>query len=207
MSVLSELRDVGGCAGGVAIYTAAKELARIRNIARKKRKLWASTKKVMKSYFPKLNLDEVEFCINSSLPPNWFQSPDRIQAMTFGYRIYFKGSRVQGSKPGLKLLMHELVHVDQVRRLGSDVAFACAYGEGYLKSGSYKNNSMEVAAVDFVDQHGKSLPDGVKKTAPGTHIHGFPKCRGGKHHKSCAGKREELSCGQMLNTFLCVHTT
>ena len=83
--------------------------------------------------------------------------------MTFGYTIFFKGSNIQKSRGGLKLLMHELVHVDQVRRKGGEVAFACDYGKGYLKGGSYRKNPMEVEAYDFVDKHGDSLPDGVKK--------------------------------------------
>ena len=59
--------------------------------------------------------------------------------------------------------MHELVHVDLVRRKGGEVAFACDYGKGYLKGGNYRKNPMEVEAYDFVDKHGDSLPDGVKK--------------------------------------------
>lgn len=154
MSVLSTLKKAGGCAGGVVIYNAAKAAARVANVARKRRKLKGDTKKLMRRHFPKLNLNKVRFCINSSLPANWFQSPDKTAGMTFGYTIYFKKSGVQKSKAGLALLMHELVHVDQVRRRGnSQRRFACDYGKGFLKGGSYRKNPMEVEAYDFVSNH------------------------------------------------------
>lgn len=207
MSVLSELKKAGGCAGGVAIYFAARELARIRNIQRKERKLWSSTREVMQQFFPKLNFREVEFCINSSLPGNWFESPDRVQATTFGTRMYFKGSNIQKSRAGLQLLMHELVHIDQIRRKGGENAFACAYGKGYLEAGSYRQNPLEVEAYDFVATHGNSLPDGVKKPELVTHVHYFPKCGGGKHHSSCAGKKAEHFCMKVMGAaYTCVHT-
>jgi len=164
MSVLSSLKEAGGCSGGVAVYSGAKALAMAANLQRKHRTLWPETKKLLNSFFPKLNLNRVRFCIKSSLPPNWFESPDKVDAMTFGETIFFKGTDIQKSKAGLKLLMHELVHVDQVRRKGGEIPFACAYGKGYLEAGSYRNNPMEVEAYDFVAGHGDLLHD-VKKTS------------------------------------------
>lgn len=208
MSVLSELKKAGGCSGGVAVYSGAKALALAANVQRKRRKLWASTKKLMKNYFPKLDLGKVRFCIHSSLPGNWFTSRDSVQGMTFGYTIFFKGTNLQKSRAGLKLLMHELVHVDQVRRKGGEIAFACAYGKGYLSGGSYRQNPMEVEAYDFVAKHGSSLPDGVTKPEIAIHSHGLPRCQGGKHHKSCAGKKAELFCIKLAfgSSFTCAHT-
>ena len=163
MSVLSELRKFGGSAGGIHVYAGAKALVYTRNSMRKRRKLWKSTRKVMKKYFPKLKLGKVRFCINCSLPGNWFESPDKVAAMTFGDTIFFKGTYIQKSRDGLKLLMHELVHVDQVRRKGGELKFAAAYGRGYLKGGSYRKNPMEVEAYNFVAKNGNSLPNGCKK--------------------------------------------
>jgi Domain of unknown function (DUF4157) len=116
---------------------------------------------LMGRYFPGLDLNEVEFCLDSTLPANWFAPPGDVAAMTFGYRIYFKGSGIQDSQAGLKLLMHELVHADQVRRRGGEVSFACHYGRGYLEAGGYRSNPMEAEAYAFVVKHGPSLPDGV----------------------------------------------
>lgn len=153
MSVLATLKKAGGSAGGVAIYDAAKAAALLTNIPRKRRKLKDSTKKLMKKYFPQLKLGKVRYSINANLPANWFEHPNKVDAMTFGHWIVFKGSRIQGTKRGLSLLMHELVHVDQVRRFGGEHAFASRYGQGYLKGGSYRNNPLEVEAYDFVAKH------------------------------------------------------
>jgi hypothetical protein len=55
--------------------------------------------------------------------------------------------------------MHELVHVDQLRRRGdNEDRFACDYGKGYLEAGNYRNNPLEEEAYDFVDSHSVPLP-------------------------------------------------
>jgi hypothetical protein len=156
----AELQKAGG---GVAVYYAAKGACFYANMARKRRKLWKNTRKLMKQYFPDLKLNDVRFCIQATLPANWFESPVRAEAMTFGNTIFFKGSDYQKSRRGLTLLMHELVHADQVRRLGSEPQFAAAYGDGFLTAGSYRDNPMEKAARDMEARYGASLPDGVKK--------------------------------------------
>jgi hypothetical protein len=158
MRVLTTIKNAGGCSGGVAIYSGAKALCVAGNVQRKKRKLWSNTKREMRKHLPKLDLNKVRFCIHSKLPANWYESPGKVAAMTFGYTIYFKGTDVQKTRDGLRLLLHELVHVDQVRKLGSETAFACEYGKGYLKAGSYSRNPMELAAEDLVNRVGDSLP-------------------------------------------------
>ena len=160
MSVLSTLKSAGGCAGGYSIYYAAKGSAYGVNFQRKERKLWPDTRAKMKHFFPDLDIGHVRFSINCRLPGNWFMSAGSVAGMTFGYRIFFKGTNVQKSWPGLELLMHELVHVDQVRRRGKDEGrFACDYGKGYLKGGSYEKNPMEAKAINFVGTH--RLPDSL----------------------------------------------
>jgi len=163
MSALSELKRAGGSAGGVAIYSAAKVAAELSNVQRKDRKLWKTTRAEMRKYFPKLDLTKVTFHINSTLPGNWFQTAGSVEAMTFGYTIFFKHSDYQKSRKGLKYLMHELVHVDQVRRKGGEIAFAQAYGRGFLAAGNYRDNPLEVEAYEFVEKNGDALPNGVKK--------------------------------------------
>lgn len=157
-SILSYLRKEGGCIGGRMIYFAARGAASLANSKlfawRKRRELSDRTKRLMKPFFPKLNLNNVRFCINSTLPANWFEPRSKVKAMTFGYRIYFKEGGIQKSRAKLQLLMHELVHVDQVRRHGnSEWNFACAYGKGFLKGKSYLNNPMEIEAREFVKNH------------------------------------------------------
>ena len=161
MSVLDTLRDLGGggCTGGVAIYEAAKLIAQVRNRTRRARKLKPETICRLNDLFPDLDLSRVRIYINASLPANWFTSADDIYGMTFGYKIYFKGSGYQKSEGGLRKLMHELVHVDQVRRRGDrESRFACDYGKGYLAAGNYEDNPLEKEAYDFVNNHSVPLP-------------------------------------------------
>jgi hypothetical protein len=151
MSVIGTLRKLGGCAGGIAIYDATKAAAAAANSIpgdyREFHSLRPETKRRLRFLFPELNFDKVEFRRNCTLPPGWFG--DNVDAMTFGYTIYFRIGNIQGTEAGLRLLIHELVHVDQVRRRGdSETKFACDYGVGYLSAGDYENNPLEREARD-----------------------------------------------------------
>lgn len=162
MSIMNTLRNLGGCVGGQLVYQQAKDAARIRNINRRARALTPETICRLQGLFPRLNLSRVRFYINASLPPNWFTSANNVDGMTFGYRIYFKRSRIQRSESGLRLLIHELVHVDQIRRRGgSELQFACDYGMGFLSSGNYRQNPLEVEAYNFYPST-KPLPPPCK---------------------------------------------
>ena len=155
MVVLEKLRDSGGYAGGIAIYNAAKMAAAAANMTRKEQKLSDETISRLQPLFPELDLRRVTFVVNASLPDNWFESADKVPSMTFGYQIYFKKSNVETTERGLGLLIHELVHVDQIRRRGnSETAFAGDYGAGFLEAGSYRKNPLEVEAYDFQDKVG-----------------------------------------------------
>lgn len=150
MSIRSFLEEHGGCAGGRLIYYAAQTTVQLANWTRDKHRISAETRARLQPLFPELDLDKVEYKMCCSLPGNWFTSADEVEAMTFGYMLYFKDSDVEQTTSGLNTLMHELVHVEQVRRLGSEHAFACEYGIGYL-AGGYRNNPLEEEAYDFVD--------------------------------------------------------
>jgi Domain of unknown function (DUF4157) len=154
MSIKSFLQDKGGCAGGRLVYYAAQTSAALVTIGRKTHKLDANAKAKLGPLFPGLNLSKVRFKTGCSLPGNWFEKGSKVDAMTFGYFIYFKGKYILKSDAKLNLLMHELVHVDQVRRYGSEHKFACEYGKGYLAAGSYRSNPLEVEAYDFVATFG-----------------------------------------------------
>jgi hypothetical protein len=115
----------------------------------------------MRAHFPALDLAAVRICRNASLPPNWLPGAPRVAGMAFGNHIFLTLDDYARSRRGLRLLMHELVHTDQVRRAGSERAFACAYGRGFLVGGGYRGNPLEEEAYAFVAEHGASLPDGV----------------------------------------------
>lgn len=153
MGIIDTLRDMGGCAGGVTIYFAAKGLAIARNLQRIDRKLRQETIDLLQPLFPELDLKKIEFNVNAFLPSEWYD--DNADAMTFGDKIYFKHSNIQNDNrtdSSLMLLMHELVHADQVRRLGGETVFACEYGMGFVNAGfNYENNPLEVEANAFED--------------------------------------------------------
>lgn len=154
MNVLNTLKDLGGSAGGIAVYFGAKAVAELANITKERNKLKAGVKEKFAPLFPELDLDRVRIRPDCTLPANWFTSPNRIQAMTFGYTIYCKGQHMQSTPEKLDVLMHELFHVDQVRKRGDNEAqFAADYGKAFLNAGSYENNPMEVKADNFVTQH------------------------------------------------------
>jgi hypothetical protein len=154
VSVLDILRDLGGCEGGQVVYKAAKAALAIRHPLRTRRRLRPETILRLQPLYPTLDLRRVSFVTSASLPANWFS--DGVVGMTFGYQIWFAWTRhrVEETDDGLKVLMHELVHVDQVRKMGnSEDAFACAYGAGFLEAGDYRHNPLEIEAFDFVDAH------------------------------------------------------
>ncbi len=99
--------------------------------------------------------------------------------MTFGNTIYWRDDLDENDPSDLVKLIHEIVHVDQVRRHGDESTFACAYGRGYVDGGgqvpgyvgkptAYHRNPLESEAYtfesNFRDDSGRvvadSLPDG-----------------------------------------------
>jgi hypothetical protein len=147
MDVLKKLKRLGGGAGGVIIYNAAKLAAEVGNSTAKTRKLKPDIILRLRPVFPHLNLKKVSLFIEASLPPNWFTTSNDVEGMTFGYSIYFKGSGYQTDLSKLHWLVHELAHVDQVRqRENSETQFARDYGVGYLQAGNYWDNPLEIEA-------------------------------------------------------------
>jgi len=131
-----------------AIETATERL----NFSKLKR-LNAQDRDTFARFFPKLDLARVSVGEDCYLPANEVNrlnipgSAGKIKAMTFGNAIYVVG------KADRRLILHELVHVDQVRRLGGKVAFARAYGNGVIAGGgTYLGNPLEVEAYGFADK-------------------------------------------------------
>ena len=153
MGVLDILEKLGGCAGGKAIYAAANVALETRHPRRTRRRLSPQSIALLQPLFPELDLRDVRFITSASLPGNWFTASNDVLAMTFGTHIWCKWKRAQmeNSDEGLRLLMHELVHVRQFRERGSSKdAFACDYGVGFLEGGSYEANPLEIEAYQFV---------------------------------------------------------
>jgi hypothetical protein len=170
MGVLDILEDLGGCAGGQRIYQLANAAMEARHPRRERRRLQTATVRRLQHLYPDVDLSSVRFVTSADLTlQELFE--EEAAAITFGATMWFKHKRrhMEETEAGLLLLMHELVHVAQYRRLGSSkTAFACAYGMGYLEGGGYESNPMEQEAYDFVDFHDLPPPDVQPVPAPGS---------------------------------------
>ncbi len=152
-----------GCMLGQSVYTEAKRSAQIVNIMRRSRSLQDTTIRRLRELLPDLDIEHVRVRTRCRLPSNHFRPTGNIYAMTFGYTIYWRDELDESKPDDLVKLVHELVHVDQVRRNGSESAFACEYGRGYIDGGgtlpayigdvtAYHRNPLEAEAYNFEAQ-------------------------------------------------------
>jgi len=163
-----------GCEIGVAVFRETKRSAQIANVGRSTRPLGAGTIARLRTLFPELDLGDVRIREKCRLPSNRFRETGSIYAMTFGNTIYFRDELDEADPRDLVKLIHELVHVDQVRRHGGERGFACAYGRGYLEGGgnlpahisgptAYHRNPLESEAYSFEarfrDDRGRVVPE------------------------------------------------
>lgn len=161
-----------GCALGQTIYAETKRSAQIVNIIRARDTLDAATITRLAPLFPDLDLSTIAIKTRCRLPSNKFQEIGSVYAMTFGSTIYWRDELDTHDASDLVKLIHEIVHVDQVRRLGGEQAFACAYGRGYLGGGgslpqyigeptAYHRNPLEAEAytfeAQFRDEQGRAV--------------------------------------------------
>lgn len=149
-----------GCALGRTVYSETKRAAQLANVARRSRPLEPATQERLAELFPELDLSEVRIRTRCRLPANRFKPTGSTYAMTFGTTIYWRDELDETKSTHLVRLIHELVHVDQVRRLGDESTFACEYGTGYLDGGGdlpayldeptqYHRNPLEAEAYTF----------------------------------------------------------
>ena len=149
-----------GCELGRSIYSETRRSARIANFNRPRETLHAGTVARLQPLFPELDLNRVRVRSRCRLPPNRFRRTGSIYAMTFGDTIYWRDEFDENDPVDLVKLVHELVHVDQVRRHGDESSFACAYGRGYVEGGGelpdwiseptpYHRNPLEAEAYNF----------------------------------------------------------
>jgi hypothetical protein len=149
-----------GCELGTATYREARRAARLVNLGRRPARLRPETIRRLQRLFPELDLAHVQVRTRCRLPANRFAERGSTYAMTFGNCIFWRDRLDEHDPRDLVKLVHELVHVDQVRRLGGEDAFACAYGMGYLEGGgvlpayiddpdAYHRNPLEAEAYTF----------------------------------------------------------
>jgi len=188
MSVFGTIRSVGeavgvwkpravplGCAIGKVAFRETKRSAWLANLTRPSEPLQEKTQAMLRTLFPDLDVGGIRVRRGCRLPANRFDKRGSIYAMTFGNSIYWRDPVLDEDDPGdLVKLIHEVMHVEQTRRLGGEDAFACAYGEGYLQGGgdvppriknptAYHRNPLEAEAYTFDsrfrDENGKAVAD------------------------------------------------
>lgn len=149
-----------GCGLGRSVFAETKRSAQIVNITRSRRPLQPATITRLKPLFPELDLATIRVRTRCRLPSNQFRQTGSIYAMTFGYTIYWRDELDETNPVDLVKLIHEIVHVDQVRRYGGESSFACEYGRGYIEGGgtlptyidaptAYHRNPLEAEAYTF----------------------------------------------------------
>ena len=132
---------------GIIVYFAAKALARIANCNKKHLHLFPDMVRRISFFFPSLDLSRVRIVKNAGLPANMLKRSKGTAGMTFGRTIYLRdGDSLDYEE--IRLLLHELNHVEQMQRLG-EFKFASRYGEQYKQYGYY-NMPLEKEAYDFV---------------------------------------------------------
>lgn len=148
---------------GQSVYRETKRSAQIVNVARPRRSLQAATIARLKPLFPDLDLAKITVRTRCRLPSNQFRPTGSIYAMTFGYSIFWRDDLDENAPDDLVKLIHEIVHVDQVRRHRDESSFACDYGRGYVEGGgslpsyidaptAYHRNPFEAEAYTFEAQ-------------------------------------------------------
>jgi hypothetical protein len=145
MSIEGILKTNGGRSGGLLIYNVAKATALATNMMKHHLPVYPDTKARLERLFPQVDLDRVRIVKDANLPGHWWK--DDTEAMTLGWTIYARASDLEYTYEGLRTLIHELVHVRQMRGLGEE-EFACRYGEQLLEFG-YENMPLEVEAYAY----------------------------------------------------------
>ena len=191
MSLFGTLRTIGealgwkrrvapvGCTMGRVVYRETRRSAQVANALRPRQQLRPATRATLGELFPDLDVDRIRVRTRSRLPSNRFNRTGRIYGMTFGYTIYWRGELDEDDPNDLVKLVHETVHVDQVRRFGGEDAFACEYGKGYVAGGgevpahidhqtAYHRNPLEAEAYAFDsrfrDTNGRVIADRLPNT-------------------------------------------
>ncbi len=103
--------------------------------------------------FFKFDLNDVSIHHYIPAGPRWWRDPD---GYTMGYDVYFRKGKYDPSdlNKGLRLIVHELVHVEQFQQAGGMLAFARQYKalydanrkKGMNDEDAYRNIPFEGAA-------------------------------------------------------------
>jgi hypothetical protein len=141
-----------GCIGGLIVYFGFKWLARLGNFHRIRQHLSPEAIARWQPLYPNVDLQRVVIKDHANIPANWFRFLPHTDAQAFHYRIYTQFTFNENDPRFIKLLLHELVHSEQVARLGGEFKFGCTYGMGFAEHG-YWDHPLEIEARDFTEKH------------------------------------------------------
>src|SRR5262245_16877035 len=137
MSILGTVRSVGealglwksrvepiGCSIGKVAFRETKRSAQLANLTRPSEPLKDGTQTMLRKLFPDLDVSRIRVRRGCRLPANRFDVRGSTYAMTFGYSIYWRDAVLDEDDPvDLVKLIHEVMHVEQTRRLGGEAKF------------------------------------------------------------------------------------
>ena len=180
LGVSKTTADKYGCRAGTVGLAQTKRLAEAANRKQVPRPLKPRTQAMMREIFPDLDVENIRLRTGCRLPANRFKKSGSIYGMTFGYTIYWRNAVLdEDDAHTLVKLIHEVKHVDQVRELGGEKEFACAYGKGYLEGGGelperlahrqsdpYHANPLEAAAYRLDAQYRNAAGRGDPSKLP-----------------------------------------
>jgi hypothetical protein len=147
----SFLLKIAGVAGGILGFYTSKALAYVVNLRKKAHKISPETAKRLNIFFPGMPFSKIRIICHAWLPAHLFNRS--IEGMTFQNRIYVTHHEIEHNYAGFMLLLHELVHVRQIRESGEFI-FACKYGEQFFSHGGYSEKMpFENEAYEFVDKN------------------------------------------------------
>ncbi len=168
-----------GCTLGRTIYRETRRSAMIANLHRPRRRLGDTTVRRLQHLYDDIDLRTVRVRSHCRLPANQFRPTGSIYAMTFGSTVYFRDQLDESNPSHVVHLIHELVHVAQVHRLGGESEFACEYGRGYVSGGGelpgyirnptpYHRNPLEAEAymfeAQFRNDDGRVVPERIPRS-------------------------------------------
>lgn len=135
---------------GVAVYWLSKHAAALANLHRKPLALDSLTLRRFQLLLPDVDLSSLRIVTGAWLPAWLFHRS--VIGMAYKDRIYVSASRSLDTYDAFLLLVHELVHIQQIQRLG-EFRFAGQYGCQFLYAGGYgREMPLEAEAYGFVDR-------------------------------------------------------
>ncbi|MBK8803804.1 MAG: hypothetical protein IPN71_17495 [Fibrobacteres bacterium] len=135
---------------GVVVYWLSKHTAALANIHRKPLALDTLTLRRFHLLLPDVDLSNLRIVSGAWLPAWLFHRS--VIGMAYKDRIYASASGSLDTYDSFLLMVHELVHILQIQRLG-ELRFAGEYGCQFLYAGGYgRKMPLEAEAYGFVDR-------------------------------------------------------